>query len=62
MSAQVLPFPPIKYHGTQPRTQGPSKERLYFCTKCEGNKFHVDLDGQVWCASCSGWINNLRVT
>jgi hypothetical protein len=62
MSATVLRFPTPKYQGTQKRPSGPVEERLYFCTACSSRKFFVDLDGQVWCSSCSGWINNLRVT
>jgi hypothetical protein len=62
MSAQVLQFPPQKITGTQPRTNGPVKERLYFCTGCKEDRFHVDMDGMVWCGRCKGFISNLRVT
>ena len=60
MSADVLQFPAPKVKGVKPR--GPVQERLYFCTTCKEDRFNVDLDGDVWCAGCKGWINNLKVT
>lgn len=41
--------------------RGPDKERLWFCTTCKGDRFHLDLDSNVWCARCVAWIKNLSV-
>lgn len=59
MTATVLKFPAPKVKGEVPK--GPSHDRLFFCTGCTSKKFYLDLDEQVWCATCNAYIANIKV-